>query len=204
MTNIDHLGGFSQQEEIGDAATYHPNLWQYMIDTFKIKSLLDVGCGMGISTKFFYDRGCKIQGIEGHPTCKEKSKVKDYIKLHDYTYGESEVQGVFDMCWSCEFVEHVEEKYSNNFLKDFSKAKIVLITHAVPGQGGWHHVNCQHADYWISKMAEHGLIYNEEMTDTTKQIAEKDWKMYSPSYKSHYADKGLVFLNKNYAYNNIE
>lgn len=198
MTDIQHLGGFSKQENTGDVATYHPHLWQYMIDRFKIKSLLDIGCGMGISTKFFKDRGCAIQGIEGHSFCKENSKVKDFIHLHDYSNGESNISGVYDLCWSCEFVEHVEEKYAKNFIKDFAKAKIILITHAVPGQGGWHHVNCQPASYWIDKLAQYGLVYDNELSKTTKEIAEKDWKEYSPNYKSHYADKGLAFINKNF------
>jgi hypothetical protein len=29
--------------------------------------------------------------------------------------------------------------------------------HAVPGQGGWHHVNEQTTDYWLDRFAEHGF-----------------------------------------------
>jgi cyclopropane fatty-acyl-phospholipid synthase-like methyltransferase len=198
IINAEHLGGFSKEDTTGDVATYHPILWKYMIDTYNIKSLLDIGCGMGISTKFFHDNGCSVQAIEGHPFCIENSKMKDYILHHDYSHGESNLIGTYDLCWSCEFVEHVEEKYSENFIKNFAQAKIVMITHATPGQGGWHHVNCQPASYWIEKLAKHGLIYDEKMTEETRKIAESDWKLYSPGYKSHYVDKGLVFKNKNY------
>lgn len=196
MTNLQHLGGFSTTENIGDEATYHPNLWKHMIDVYNVKSLLDIGCGMGISTKFFYDNGCTVQGIEGHPFCKENSKMKDYIKLHDYINGESNVEGVYDLCWSCEFIEHVEEKFMHNFIKDFAKAKIILITHATPGQGGWHHVNCQPASYWIEKLGEHDLIYDDDLTKETREIAHKDYYQYSPTYMSHYLSKGLAFKNK--------
>jgi cyclopropane fatty-acyl-phospholipid synthase-like methyltransferase len=198
MTNTEHLGGFSKENNTGDVATYHPNLWKYIIDKYNIKSLLDIGCGMGISTKFFHDNGCVVQGIEGHPYCIENSKMKNFILHHDYCNGESNLSGTFDLCWSCEFIEHVEEKYSKNFVKDFAKAKIVMITHATPGQGGWHHVNCQPASYWIEKLEKHGLIYDEKLTEETRNIAEADWKQYSPNYKSHYVEKGLVFLNKKY------
>ncbi len=199
MTNdISHLGGFSTQENIGDNATYHPHLWKYMIDTFKVKSLLDIGCGMGISTKFFFDNGCKVQGIEGHPYCLENSKIKDYIFQHDYSHGESNIGGNYDLCWSCEFVEHVEEKYADNFIKDFAKSKIVLITHATPGQGGWHHVNCQPASYWIDKLARFDLIYDENLTNETRRIANQDYREFSPDYVSHYLQKGLAFRNKNF------
>jgi|694.fasta_scaffold04533_19 SAM-dependent methyltransferase len=195
--NLNHLGGFSTTENTGDLATYHPFLWKYLIDKFQIKSILDVGCGMGISTKFFYDNGCSVQGIEGHPYCIENSKIKQFIKHHDYCDGESNINKTFDLCWSCEFVEHVEEKYADNFIKDFCKAKLIFITHATPGQGGWNHVNCQPASYWIDKFKNFNLEYDPVLTEETKKIADQDWKTYCPAYVSHYVSKGLAFKNKN-------
>ena len=159
--------------------------------------MLDIGCGMGISTNYFKDLGCTIQAIEGHPYCKENSLIKDYILLHDYINGESQLSGTYDLCWSCEFVEHVEEKYSENFIKDFAKAKIVLITHATPGQGGWNHVNCQPASYWIERLSNHGLEYDDDLTKETREVAFKDHKDFCPDYVSHYVSKGLAFKNKN-------
>jgi len=43
------------------------------------------------------------------------------------------------------------------------QCKNVIMTHAVVGQTGYHHVNCQNAPYWIAKMAEYGLKNTTEV-----------------------------------------
>jgi hypothetical protein len=37
------------------------------------------------------------------------------------------------------------------------KCKYVLMCHAVPGQGGHHHVNERETDYWIERFGENGF-----------------------------------------------
>jgi hypothetical protein len=90
-----------------------------------------------------------------------------------------------DIVWSCEFVEHVEEKYVDNFLAVFGRAtKAVLMTHATPGQAGHHHVNCQPADYWIERMQARGFFLEETLTEMSRSLA-----LYT-----HWERSGLVFV----------
>ena len=192
MNNIDHLGGFST-DQIGDSATYYPTMWKYVIDDLQIKSVLDIGCGMGISTKFFKDNGCSVRGIEGHPYPLQNSLVKEDITHHDYTTGVSNLKGTFDLGWSCEFVEHVREEYSDYFLQDFAKCKYILMTYATPGQGGHHHVNCQPKEYWIDRLKSYGFNRDVEKEIEYQKIAIKDSSLYSPSYTGHFVSKGLFF-----------
>ena len=44
MVNEGHVGGFIIEK---DPATYTPYLWEYLCKKFNIKTVLDVGCGMG-------------------------------------------------------------------------------------------------------------------------------------------------------------
>ena len=119
--NEGHLGGWALD---GDGGTYYPNMWKYIVDTYKIKSMLDIGCGRGYSTRLFKSLGCSVKGIDGSIVAKEMTLLdeNEFIS-HDYTKGFSDIQETFDLGWSCEFVEHVEEQYMNNFLNDFSKCK---------------------------------------------------------------------------------
>ena len=48
-----------------------------------------------------------------------------------------------DMVWCCEFVEHVEKQYEDNWLSLMQKAKYVFVTYSEPGKPGHHHVNCE-------------------------------------------------------------
>eukprot|EP01083_Nonionella_stella_P074596 202401_1 len=56
-----HLGGFTEIDPEGIS----PRLWRDMMEYFGIKSLLDVGCGRGLSTSRFYLQGVDVQCIEG-------------------------------------------------------------------------------------------------------------------------------------------
>jgi cyclopropane fatty-acyl-phospholipid synthase-like methyltransferase len=155
MSNEEHLGGCIINEGHGDTGTYAPQVWDFLIDRLNIKSIIDVGCGAGYSLQYFLNKGLIGIGVEGFEYAISRSPVKKHLVLHDYTKDQYVSAGEYDLAWSCEFVEHVEEQYVPNFMATFMKAKYVAMTHAVPGQPGHHHVNCQTADYWIDIFKKH-------------------------------------------------
>ncbi len=59
-----------------------------------------------------------------------------------------------------------------------------MMTFAEPGQTGWHHVNCQPAEYWIEKVTPLGFRFDEELTKSARQVAAT----------GHFAKRGLVFV----------
>ncbi len=71
----------------------------------------------------------------------------------------------FDLGYSVEFLEHVEEQYMDNYMYVFCGCKYVVCTAAPPGKRGHHHVNCQDTQYWIDIFAYYGFDYNEEETE---------------------------------------
>jgi hypothetical protein len=157
----DYLGGCIIENDIG---TWAPQVWDKLIEVYNPKSMVDVGCGAGHSTKYFIDKGVDSLGVEGYEPAINSSPVKEFIHVHDYVESEFIPEKEYDLAWCCEFVEHVEEAYTNNFMETFNKCKVVAMTHAVPGQPGFHHVNCQPAEYWINKFSEFGFSYNEEFS----------------------------------------
>ena len=56
-----HLGGFTEIDVHGIS----PSVWKHMIQKINVKSLLDVGCGRGISTLWFLKHGVDILCAEG-------------------------------------------------------------------------------------------------------------------------------------------
>lgn len=166
-----YLGGYIIG---GDESTFCTETWDWMINN-GIKSIIDVGCGEGHSTKYFYDRGCEVLGIEGGKNAICNSPVKDRIVLHDYTQGYYIPDKIYDAIWCCEFVEHVEEKYVDHFLITFDYGYKIFLTHAIPGQGGYHHVNEQNSDYWISKITDRGFWFNEDLSLFLRDITQAKW-----------------------------
>lgn len=183
MITDRHLGGYV---EGGDEATYYPELWDWLVRDFGIRSVIDVGCGDGVAVDHFVDllkgpvRG-EVVGVDG------LVKSGMYLQQHDYTTGPY-VPGDFDLCWSCEFVEHVEERYVPNFLATFACAKHVLMTHAEPGQEGHHHVNCRPSDYWMGAMAAIGYSWDRALTEAARQQAAKNTNPWN-----HFKRSGLAF-----------
>ena len=169
-----HLGGFVRG---GDPDTYDPVVWDELMRQFKPVNMIDVGCGEGHSLRWFFDRGVKVCGVEGSTKALEHNPMAEHIKLHDYTIGPFDPSDSFDLAWSCEFVEHVEPKYVNNFMATFKKASVVAMTYSEPqwSDGGHHHVNCQPQSYWNGIFEFWGYQWMEEYSMHLRSIATARW-----------------------------
>jgi len=188
-----HLGGCSKN---GDPATWTPGVWDRLIENLNVKSVIDVGCGYGHSTKYFLEKVESVLGIEGSQDAVDASLVREHIQVHDYSNSTFVPSEVFDLAWCCEFVEHVEEKFRQNFLDTFKRAKYVAMTYAFPGQGGHHHVNEQPESYWLETMKQNGFELMRDMTSELRGVAFNDGKVHNPEYNdNHFAHRGLLFKN---------
>jgi hypothetical protein len=152
-----HLGGHRNTTWVDEGTL------AFLIDRFKISSMVDVGCGPAGMKKIAESLDVKWLGIDGDPSVKQEG-----LLTHDFTRGAVfDLEG-FDLGWSVEFLEHVYEKYQSNYMYVFSRCKFVVCTAAPPGWGGHHHVNCQPHDYWIRVFAQHGFAYNKDITTQIK------------------------------------
>jgi len=170
--NKDHLGGCILNDTVGDKNTWAPCLWDMLIELTNAKSVVDVGCGVGYSLKYFHDKGLSVMGIDGLKDVLKHSPVPELILIHDYTKGAYSLNDDIDLAWSCEFVEHIEEKFMENFMQTFDRCSFVAMTHALPNQDGYHHVNCQPQEYWINTFSNHGFAYMEKETQMLKNTLE--------------------------------
>lgn len=169
----------------GDQATIYPQLWDWLVDELQVRSVVDVGCGEGFALKHFRERGCEVLGYDG-------IAQSDFDILEwDFTEGAPPRAGSFDLAWCCEFVEHVEEQYLPNFLRVFDMAQLVAMTHASPGQGGYHHVNNQLPAYWKGALATLGFQYQHQLTMQARAQAAANENPYN-----HFLRSGLIFVRR--------
>jgi len=190
-----HLGGYWNVKNIwGDPGTWGPEIWDKIIQDYHIESVLDVGCGLGYSARYFAGKGLKVVGIEGGSNAINNSVFEGKIIKNDYVISRGLKEDIsFDLVWCCEFVEHVEEQYSYNFLGDFNSGKYIAMTFAIPGQAGYHHVNCQPQEYWVGKIKKMGYKFNETYTSTLRKIARK---MTSSGFNHSGHLQKLLFFEK--------
>jgi SAM-dependent methyltransferase len=163
---VSHLGGAIAPDVAPvDANTWMPDVWGYLVVRFGVGIVLDVGCGYGHACKWFADLGLNIVGIEGDPKAVEHNVCKSgRIIQHDFTRG-TYVHGTpFDLAWSCEFLEHLEEQYLQNLRPCFEAARYAVITHGEPWQDGHHHVNCQPDSYWERVFDSWGFLHLRQET----------------------------------------
>lgn len=186
-TTEGHLGGYI----IGQAApgTWCPGVWDRLMREEGVRSMLDVGCGLGYVLRYFHDNGCDVLGVDGSPSAVTNNVMKSHVRKHDFSTGAWSPEKSYDLVWSSEFLEHVEEKYIGNFMPAFSKAKkYVVVTYATPGQGGHHHVNENTEAYWCDRFKDIGFVIDDSLTKIARSLVPAEGKE-----GSHFRNKGVVF-----------
>jgi len=165
-----HLGGFTEIDMHGIS----PATWKHAVTNWTVQSVLDIGCGRGISTSWFVTHGLRTECVEGSHDAIQKSMVPDKTILteHDYSRGPWWPNATFDMVWSVEFLEHVNLHFQYNYITTFRKAAIIMVTSSF--WGGWHHVEVHENDWWIRKFEVYGFRYDEKLTNEIRQVATKE------------------------------
>lgn len=185
MVRDGRLGGYFNG---GDPGTWCPTLWRRFVEKHQIRSVLDVGCGEGQSTQFFRDLGCEVLGVEGSAAAIRNSPIRDAIARHDFRDGPFKPGRRFDLIWTCEFLEHIEEEFLPHVAATLELAdRYVLATHAFPGQRGHHHVNCRPSSYWIAVLAKLGFA-----TPLGETLSARHATLGDHHRVNHFVRSGLV------------
>lgn len=180
----DKIGGHANLANVETAAI------KWLQKKFSIKSLVDVGAGLGFQVAKAKELGLEAIGVEGDPNV-----INEHTVLHDFREGSYFLDKTYDLAYSCEFLEHVQEKYMSNYMPIFTKCKYILITAAPPGWGGDGHVNEQPESYWIEIFRENDIIFNKKYTDYIRSISNMNQHRNLPR-KMFLKNRGLFFINE--------
>lgn len=176
---LPHVGGNIYQ---GDPCTFAPSVWRYMVERFAVRTVLDVGSGRGHAADWFHRAGCRVVAIDA-----SEANVRSALfptVLHDLTHGAMSCPA--DLVHCQEVAEHIPEAHVGNFLDTLANGAVIVMSHAEPGQPGYHHVNCQPAAYWVERMAARGYRHLTLDSDRVRAMAAADGA-------AHLARSGLVF-----------
>ena len=101
-----------------------------MITDYGIKSVLDIGCGRGLSTTWFAMHGVDVKCVEGSHDGVMKTMLPDpenQLVEHDFSRGPWWPGKTYDVAWSVEVLEHIGVNYMHNNIaamrKTMSEAK---------------------------------------------------------------------------------
>lgn len=122
----------------------------------KPKSVLDVGCGVGTWLSVFRENGIEdVFGIDGDYVNTERLLIPKEKFLSRNLAEDAALSKRFDLVVSLEVAEHLPASSAKNFVAALtSMSDVVLFSAAIPGQGGFHHINEQWQSYWRDLFAE--------------------------------------------------
>lgn len=174
--DLKHLGGNTIG---GNQSTFYPKLWEWMIKTLNIHSVLDVGCGEGHALKEFKRQGCSVFGIDGAP---RNASLANAV-CHDLTKAPFILPKPVDLVWCCEVIGQIEEQYIKYIIPTLAQGRFVAFTHQLPNQLGYHMVNCQPPEYWCDKLNAVGYVLDEKLTKESKQYGHVYWSATGSIYR---------------------
>lgn len=191
-TRLDfgHVGGTST---VGDPDSWYPELWTWLIREFALTSMLDVGCGIGLTQKFFEESGLRTVGLDCPQMTKHHVLNNPSVFIgHDLTEYAWFCSRVNDLVWCCEMAEHLEERFVDNLIRTLVSNcdRVLAFCAAPPGAGGYHHVNCQPVEYWMDKLTAAGMVFDAERTQLARGLCDAS---HGRSAGNYFGRSGLIF-----------
>lgn len=148
------------QKQIDGSAQSASVILPIVFDIIKPRSVLDFGCGAGTWLSVARSLGAeKVTGIDGpwvKPDVLQISQSEfQPIDLEEQKFPDL---GHFDLAISMEVLEHLSESAAEEALYGMSRsANFILLSVAIPGQGGNNHVNEQWQGYYANFLINHGF-----------------------------------------------
>ena len=146
---------------------------EVVLKYYNPKSIVDIGCGVGIYLKEFNKKGIEdLLGVDGSPAARvdfllspEKLIIFDLAKKYNFAKK-------YDLALCLEVAEHLREEDANTLVETIIGASDnIIFSAAVPGQGprSIGHINEQPPEYWIEKFADRKYNYLKERTENMRK-----------------------------------
>jgi hypothetical protein len=149
-----HAGQLTREYEANkySAGVVLDILSEYLPD---MKTMLDVGCGMGAWMDAATQRGITPTGIEGE-WAKEEG-----VSHHEFDLSQPfNLNRKFDLVTCIEVAEHIPPDCADTLIDSLCRhGDVIVFSAAIPFQGGVNHVNERFLGYWREKFLKRGYLF---------------------------------------------
>ena len=148
---------------------FDQSLCDEIISLFGLQNIVDIGAGNCAYTKYFNSHGIHCVGYDGAEFTPSPCKILDFTEPIDI--------GEHDLVLCLEVGEHIPKEYEQTFIDNLCNAsrEWLILSWAIPGQGGDGHVNCRKNFYVINEMQKRGMWYNAGLTRRLRESASVSW-----------------------------
>ncbi|MEM9239272.1 MAG: class I SAM-dependent methyltransferase [Pseudomonadota bacterium] len=142
----------------------------HLFNLCQIKSVCDVGCGVGTWLAAAQDLGAeKVLGFEGPWVAAAQMEVDPSIVKQQDLEQPIEVDRRFDLVLSLEVAEHLTSDRGPSLVAELCHlSDVVLFSAAILDQGGTGHKNERWQSYWAN-------LFDEQGFDTIDAIRPRIW-----------------------------
>lgn len=129
-------GTFSSPEIMSMCSLFPKNVLDLIISELRPTSILDVGCGTGVSLKYFLNHNIDALGMENSALAIEQSGIAPKIIKHNLNK-EIRLDKKFDLVWSFEVIEHINPDFESIFFKNADQSFINYNNFSCYAGTGW-------------------------------------------------------------------
>ena len=154
-----------------------------------IKSVVDVGCGVGgWAAAFIEQSAAEVIGIDGNWVNHAQLLIPSDNFISADLKQPIELEKKFDLAICMEVGEHLPDESAPILVKSLTElAPVVLFSAAIPHQGGNHHINEQWPQYWANFFAQENYI-------PVDCLRRKIWMNEQIGY--YYAQNAFIYVKK--------
>jgi SAM-dependent methyltransferase len=159
-SNKQYNESFYDSAHFNDSYSSAKQVAPELVKNFSLKSVVDLGCGIGSWLRAFKESGVKeVLGVDFNEVDSKMLHIsKEEFTRHDLRKP-FKTKKKFDLAISTEVAEHIDETYAENFIDSLSLlSDRILFSAAIPKQGGRDHVNERFPNYWVKKFEKRGFI----------------------------------------------
>jgi SAM-dependent methyltransferase len=148
-----------------------------VLKTDSIKSVLDVGTGIGTWLKVFQEEGIvDVIGIDSESVAVDQLCISAENFLAINLSNEFNLNRKFDIAICLEVAEHLPQESADALVASLVKhSDLILFSAAIPNQGGQDHINEQWPIYWQEKFMKYGYYFEDDIRAKVWDNIEVDW-----------------------------
>jgi cyclopropane fatty-acyl-phospholipid synthase-like methyltransferase len=147
-----------------------------VMDWVNPKSVIDMGCGLGMWLSVWREAGCDVVGVDGHWVDRSQLAIPpDRFVTQDLSQLYVPERR-YDLAMSVEAAEHLPPEAAAQFVRALTDASpLILFSASTPDQPGTDHLNCQWPTYWAELFAERGYDVIDTLRYMIWEDSRVDW-----------------------------